>query len=139
MSFEDDLKAESEVVKPTRDVDVSLNGNLHTIRFTQMDGTDWAAATDQAPARPGVLLDMRYGYNLRQLVYVVAPKSGKRVVGAEEVALTEDQWRLLLKSLKGGPMMRLGDALFILNEYEPDEEVAAAKKASAVAPALNSD
>lgn len=138
MSFEDDLKAESEAELPYKDVELTLNGNLYVLRFTLMDGTEWAAATDQAPARPGVLLDTHYGYNMRALVYIVAPKSGRLVEGDSTKELTDDQWRLLLKSVKGGPMMRLGDTLFALNEYEPERAVEAAKKASRVAAATTS-
>lgn len=138
MSFEEDLKAASEAELPTKDVDVTLNGSLYTLRFTLMDGTEWAACTDQAPARPGVLLDTHYGYNMRALVYIVAPKSGQMVDGDSTKPLTDDQWRALLKALPGGPMMRIGDTLFALNEYEPGEAVEAAKKASRAATAATS-
>lgn len=130
MSFEDDLKAEYEAPKPHEDVDVVLNGNLYTLRFTQMDGAEWAGDCDRAPARPGVLLDMRYGYNLRELVPVVSQKTGGRVDGDEVVPLTPDQWRAIFKG-NGRNVSRIGDAIFMLNEYAPDEAVEAAKKALA--------
>lgn len=139
MSFEDDLKAELDRVKPTADVDVRLKGTLYTFRFEQMDGLEWADATDRFPARPGVLLDARYGYNLRPLSLLVASKTGARVDGDALVKLSEDQWRTLFKALPGAPVMRIGDVIFALNEYTPGEEVEALKKGSAVAPALNSD
>lgn len=138
MTFEDDLKAEFEAPKPTKDVDVKLNGKLYTFRFELMDSVEWASATDRAPARPGVLLDMRFGYNLRALVPLVAPMSGKRVDGDELVDLTPDQWRNLFKALPGASVMRIGDTLFDLNEYEPGEAVKELKKASAVEPKKNS-
>lgn len=139
MGFVDDLKAEFEADKPTASVDVTLNGNLYTLVFQQMDGIGWAEATDQAPVRPGVLLDMRYGYNLRALTLIVAPKTGKRRDGDDLVEMTADQWRNLLKALPGASVNRIGDALFSLNEYGPAEAVEALKKASPVGLGLNSD
>jgi hypothetical protein len=130
MSFADDLKAEFEADKPTRDVEIPLNGNLYTLRFERMDGTDWTLATDAAPARPGVLLDMRYGYNLRALVPPVAEKTGKLVDGDNLVDVSEDQWRAIFKGA-GATVSRIGDAIFALNEYDPAAEVEALKKVSA--------
>lgn len=130
MSFEDDLKAEYEALKPTSDVDIALNGNLYTLRFKQMDGTEWADACDRAPVRPGVLLDKKYGYNLRFLVTLAAPLSGGRVDGDSVVPLTPDQWRAILKG-NGRNVSRIGDAIFLLNEYGPEDAVDEAKKASA--------
>lgn len=138
MSFEDDIRAEFEAEKPYHDVSVKLNGNLHTFRFTQMDGLQWASATDMHPARPGVLLDMRFGYNLRPLSLLVAAQTGKRIDGDKFVDLTPDQWTNLFKALPGASVMRIGDALFELNEYGPGEAIEALKKASAAESALNS-
>ncbi|MGJ4843906.1 hypothetical protein [Leifsonia sp. Le1] len=128
MTFEDDLKAECEAERPTADVDVLLNGNPYTLRFTQMEGMDWASNSDLAPARPGVLLDTRYGYHLRQLVTIVAPQCGGRVDGDMVVPLTEDQWRAIFKG-NGRNVARIGDAIFMLNEYNPDKAVEDAKVA----------
>lgn len=130
MSFVDDLKAEFEAPMPTEDVPVTLNGNLYTFRFTRMDGVEWASLTDLFPARPGVMLDMRYGYNLRPLTLAAAARSGQRVDGDQIVDLTEDQWRNLFKALPGASIQRFSDAIFLLNEHGPAQEVEQAKKAS---------
>jgi hypothetical protein len=130
MSFDDDLEAAVLAEKDWADVEISLNGKYHVLRFFEMDALLWADQTDRFPARPRVLLDMRYGYNLRPLSMAVAPLTGKLVDGDKLVDLTEDQWRKLFKgALKGAPIMRIGDALFNLNEYLPGLEVEAAKKA----------
>lgn len=138
LSFEDDIKAEFEAPKPTHDVDITLNGTLYTFRFTRMDGLEWASLVDLFPARPSVLLDMRYGYNIRPLTLAAAAKSGKRLDGDSYVDLTEDQWRNLFKALPGSSVQRFSDALFLLNEYGPAQEVEAAKKASVGAFGQNS-
>lgn len=139
MSFDDDLDAQLSADKDTRDVDVVLNGKLVTFRFVQMDALEWAAATDMFPARPKVLLDMRYGYNLRGLTPLAAARSGKRVDGDKLVELTPEQWEKLFKALPGAHVMRIGDSLFDLNEYSPGEAVVALKKELADVSALSSD
>lgn len=138
MSFDDDVAAQIAAEKDFVNVDVTLNGKLYTFRFFQMDGLEWADQTDRFPARPGVLLDMRYGYNLRPLSKAVAPLSGKQVDGDTLIDLTPEQWEKLFKALPGAAVMRIGDALFNLNEYAPGEAVEAAKKASAAESALSS-
>lgn len=129
-SFVDDLKAEFEAERPYRDVPVKLNGTLHTLRFTQMSGADWTSAGDQTVARPNVLIDVRYGYNIRALTYIAAPKSGKLLESGTLTDLTDDQWRNLLKTIPGPSFNAIADALYVLNEYEPAEAVEALKKAS---------
>lgn len=130
LSFEDDLKTEFEEPAPTKDVDVVLNGNLHTFRITRMDGVEWASLVDMFPARPGVLLDMRYGYNLRPLTLAALPKSAKHINGDTLEDLTEEQWRKLFKTVPGAYIERFSDAVFLLNEHGPNDEVDQAKKAS---------
>lgn len=74
-------------------------------------------------------MDLRYGYNLRALVPIVAEKTGKLVEGKNLVDVTEDQWRAIFKGA-GATVSRIGDAIFALNEYDPAAEVEALKKAS---------
>lgn len=129
MSFLDDLQAQTAAAVPTQDVELTLNGTLYTLRFKRMDGVEWATETDKHPARPGVLIDARYGYNLRSLVKAVALKTGSRVDGDTVVDLSEDEWKQLWKAVDGAAAQRIGDAVWALNEYLPAAEVEAAKKA----------
>lgn len=129
MSFADDLKAQSEAVLPHEDVEVLLNGNVHVFRFRQIDGVEWTAETDKYPARPGVLIDARYGYNLRALVKGIAPKCGVRLDGDTEIGMETDEWADLWKAIDGPTFARITDAIWGLNEYRPGLAVEAAKKA----------
>jgi hypothetical protein len=129
MSFLDDLAEQSTAPTPSVDVDLTLNGNLHTLRFKQMNGLAWAAAADKHPPRPDIPIDRRYGYNLRSLVLAVAPDTGSRVEGDDLVALTEDEWRQLFAALPGATVGRICDAVWGINEYAPEQAVEAAKKA----------
>lgn len=147
MGFSEDLATVKAAPRPTDDVDVTLNGKLYTLRFTQMDGLEWASAVDRHPARPGILIDSRYGYNLRQLVKTVAPKCGVLLSDGAEVALRVDpptdpsvkngpprvdEWADLFKALDGHAVQRICDAVWALNEWTPQQAVADAKKALTV-------
>ena len=128
MSFEDDLKAQAEAERPHADVEVKLNQTLYTFRFRRMNGDEWANEIDKHPARPGVLVDMRYGYNLRSIVKAVAPKCGVRLDGDVETVMDVEQWTQLFKVLDGAGVARVGDAIWGVNEYGPAAEGEAAKK-----------
>jgi hypothetical protein len=138
MSFDDDLETALNAEPDWTTVDVTLGGKLHTFRFDRMVGTLWAAETDKHPVRPGVLMDMRYGYNLRTLTQVVAPITGRRVERDTLEKLSDEQWAKLFKALPGAHLERIADALFKLNEYLPALEVEAAKKALEAESASNS-
>ena len=129
MSFLDDLTEQKTAAPPTVDVDVTLNKNLHTLRFKQMDGLAWATAGDQHPPRADVAVDRRYGYNLRALVLAVVPATGVRVEDDAEHELSAAEWGELFAILPGAMVGRICDAVWGLNEYLPEQEVEAAKKA----------
>ena len=129
MSFKDDLAAASAAPKDYADAEVTVNGTLYTLRFEQMDPVEWASEVDKHPARPNVLLDMRYGYFLRSLVKAVAPLTGK-VLDGDEFVDVED-WPALFKSIGGYGMQRVTDAIWAVNERGPEMAVEAAKKARA--------
>jgi hypothetical protein len=129
MSFEDDMKAAIAAPKPHLDVDVTVNGNLHTLRFVQMDPLEWASEADRHPARPGVMIDSRYGYNLRSLVKAVAPQTGSLFDDGESRPI--EDWPALLKLIAGNGFQRVTDAVWSLNEYLPEKAVEEAKKARA--------
>jgi len=148
MSFEDDLAAAQTPEDKHIDVLVLINKKPHLLRFRPMDGLEWAAETDRHPARPGVLVDSRYGYNLRTLTRAAAARSGVLVVNGEERTLRVDpfipqlpgepapparvdQWADLFRAISGHEFQRITDAIWTLNEYGPQEAVEAAGKALA--------
>lgn len=140
MSFLEDLEAAKATDAPTEDVTVLLNGNPHTLTFTRMSGIDWAHLVDKHPPRLGitpdggplpvkddapVMVDAKYGYNVRGVVLEAAPLSG--VVDGE--AHPADVWEQMLETLDGAAIQRITDAIWKLNEYGPEQEVDAARKA----------
>ncbi|RFA14556.1 hypothetical protein B7R21_06315 [Subtercola boreus] len=147
MSFSEDLRAAKSAAIPYLDVEVMLNGHLHTLRFRQMDGVDWTDAVDRHPARIGVAYDSEYGYNLRTLTKYVAPKCGTLVVDGKERKLRVDvadpakpnaklvdEWADLFKALTGHFVGKIGDTIYNLNEYR--SHVAVAKAVEQVKKAL---
>lgn len=143
MSFSDDLK--TPVERDWVDVDIVLSGNLHTLRFTALDGLTWANACDNHPMRPGVALDGAYGYDLRGLTIEAAALSGVLVDGDTTVPLVVekvdpkhpdtahvDEWAALFAKVDGQTFRRISDAIWVLNELIPQQAVEAAKKALAV-------
>ncbi len=130
MSFIDDLEAAEAAARPSKDVLVLLAGNPHVLRFVQMDPMDWTTVTDRHPMRPGVLVDERYGYNLRAVTREAAPKCGFLVEDDRPQPLqSAESWASLFKSITGAEFARITDAIWSLNEYEPEQAVLAAKKA----------
>ncbi|MBT2502978.1 hypothetical protein [Curtobacterium sp. ISL-83] len=147
MAFEDDLAAAQTPEDRYIDVLVLINSKPYTLRFRAMDGIEWAAETDRHPARPGVLVDARYGYNLRSLIRAAAPRCGVLVDGDEERTLRVDpiipetpgmppqkrvdEWADVFKAISGHEFQRVTDAIWSLNEYFPQQEIEAAGKALA--------
>lgn len=141
MSFKDDLKAAREIPRDHEDVDVVLNGNIHTLRFTASDPAVWAEAMDKNPPRPGIAIDM-YGFNLRGTVRTLAPSAGALMVDGKPQKLQVDpidpsnrndpnrvdEWADLLGTLSGRYIQKIGDAIFRLNVFAVDQELEKAKK-----------
>lgn len=137
MSFLDDLNAASQTQRPTAEVDVLLNSNPYTLRFTQMNGIDWGLLVDKHPPRVGsigktdgekvdpVYVDLKYGYNVRGVVLEAAPLCGEVV---DEGAISVAKWEQMLKALDGAAFQRVCDAIFNLNEIAPEKAVDAARK-----------
>lgn len=131
MAFLDDLRAAQAAPRNYADVPLLINGSLHTMRIRRMDGFDWTAETDRHPMRPGVAIDMKYGYNFRTLTKAAAPQSAVRVVDDEEVDISDDEWEVFFTpgTLSGRDFAALTDAIWALNVRHPELAIEAAKKA----------
>jgi hypothetical protein len=140
MSFDEDLDAQLILAAAPDHVDLPavVNGTLYTFRIFAMDGLEWSEITDMFPARQDVLLDQRYGYNLRPLSKFAVRRCGKLVDGDNLIDLTDEQWDKLFSGLPGATVMRIGDVIWNLNEYLPGQAIEALKKGSAAKSARNS-
>jgi hypothetical protein len=131
VSFEDDIKAELEAPKRTLDVTVKLNGNSHTFRVERMDPGEWVSATAACPADLSLPFDRAYGYNLEELTRIVIPRTAKRVDGDDLVDVSAEAWDAIFAKVSGGTFGRFSDAIFNLNEFDDQQQVADLKKALA--------
>lgn len=144
MTFEDDLKAAQTPEDNHIDVLVLIAKKPYTLRFRQMDGMAWAAETDRHVPRPGVVIDARYGYNIRSLTRGAAPQCGVLVTddgerelrvdpyinpqSGEPILDRVDEWADVFKALSGHDFKRVTDAIWTLNEYTPQQDIEAAGK-----------
>lgn len=101
---------------------------LVEIRFTRLPGTDWAKLTSTFPMRIDVALDRTYGYNFDAVSEAAARSSGKLLTDDGETEITGDQWDRLFTVLAGHDVEQIRDAVWTLNEYEPQQHVAALVK-----------
>jgi hypothetical protein len=129
MGFLEDLAKQQGSPQPTADAVVQIGDSSYTFRFTRMRGIQWAVEAVKHPARPGVLLDARYGYNLHDMVRAVAPLTGARVDGDDLVQVETKQWKALFESLDAAGVQEIVDTVWALNEWNPQQELEAAKKA----------
>lgn len=106
---------------------------LVVLRFTRLPGREWAALTSKNPVRADVPIDRHYGYNYDAVCEAAAMKSGVRVDGDEELPLTTQEWDELFGALSGNEVGEIRDAVWALNEWEPQQRIQALVKASGAA------
>lgn len=129
--------AEPEMSDP---VEVAIAGSLVKLVFLRVDGKLWASQCAKYPPRPDVAIDRNYGYNFHQVVMSVTPESGRLVTDDGLAEVTDDQWRGIFAEgvLSGHEFQRIADAIWQVNEWGPQQKVAALSKASARAHKRNS-
>lgn len=135
MSFSDLLSSAKAAERETRTVDVTVGGELLTLTFAELPGMDWASITAKHPPRLDAPVDVRYGYNVHGVCADAAKVNGT-VVQAGEVVVPRvdakenvDEWADLISVLSGHDLNSVCDAIFLLNEWLPQQRVTAAKKA----------
>lgn len=97
-----------------------------TFRLTQLPGDVWANVTAPSIPREDVPIDMRYGYDIAGVTKVALPLMARRIDGEELVEIDADDWEVVF-DLPG--FDDLQDAVFMLQEWEPEQRLQAAKKA----------
>lgn len=130
MSFLDDVKAAADAGKPSKTVQVVVNGNLHELKFYRADGDAWAECVARHPIRPDAVLDVRFGYNFNAVVLDIGTSTARIVEGGAESEIPAEVWSAFVSSLSGHEVGKIADAVWALNEWDPIQEIEAAKKAS---------
>jgi hypothetical protein len=110
---------------------------LVTFAFEKLPGDMWTDLTARNPPRPEALIDLNYGYNLDAVVKaaVKAERGGHhfawQVDGDKNVVLTAEQWDQVFDAMYGHDMSAVRDAVWSVNEWQPSQKLAEAKKARA--------
>jgi hypothetical protein len=110
---------------------------LVTFAFEKLPGDMWTDLTARNPPRPEVLIDLNYGYNLDAVVMaaVKAERGGHhfawQVDGDNTVVVPAEQWDRIFDALYGHDMSAVRDAVWSVNEWQPSQKLAEAKKARA--------
>lgn len=114
--------------------------SAETLRFTRLPGKDWAILTSLHPVRVNVAIDRHYGYNFDAVCEAAAryrDKSGRNYGAMLEdgiaTELTDDEWTELFEVLSGNDIGKVRDAIWALNEYEPEQRRQALVKGSGAA------
>jgi|GEM_PF-5058282 len=123
-------------------VEVLLDGDVVQLVFEQVPGDVWGSVTAKHPAVGGGLIALRYGYDVHKVVRSIAPLSGFVLVDgveskldyvkkkdAKDSVVEVDEWADLLDALDGHSFSLVADAVWYLNEWAPQQRIAAAKKA----------
>jgi len=105
---------------------------LVTFRFTRIPGKEWASLTSRHPVRVDVPIDRHYGYNYDAVCEAAArfvdPKTqqafGQRVEGDEFATLSDEEWSETFDVLSGSEIGLIRDAIWELNEWEPQQRLA---------------
>jgi hypothetical protein len=120
-----------------RIAEIDESSVVDMFRFKLLPGDVWSRLTTANPARVEVPVDRRYGYNFdavcdaaAQYVDANGTAYGVRVEGDTEVPMIvekktldypnpRNQWRELFAAISGHEMEKIRDAIWELNEYEP--------------------
>lgn len=131
MGFLDDVKAVAEKGKPSKTVEVALNGKVYELKFYRADGDAWAECVARHPARLDSQIDVRFGYNFNAVVLDIGATTARILEDGEEAEIPEDVWESFVRSLSGHEVGKIADSVWALNEWDPIQEIERAKKASA--------
>ena len=125
----DAAAAELEAFDARGDVQAALV----TFRFTAISGEKWAHLTSTNPMRLDVHLDRMYGYNFHAVTVAAAKLTGVHLTDDGEEKPTDEVWDRLLAKLTGHDFNVLANAVWELNEWDPQQRVAALVKNSGAA------
>lgn len=120
----------------TAEQEVLLGDDIVTVRISSVDGPKWIELTGRHPARLDVARDVQLGYNLPA---VLRDYTNVEIIEGDEI---DDLWRVdeeghkyskwpeIHDVLSGPELKNLGYALWGLNDYDHQQRLADAGKAS---------
>lgn len=109
---------------------VAAQASLVTLRFRRLPGDEWLEITSRSPVRIDVAIDLNYGYNYDGACALaathVSPDGTRyafRMEGDQEIPLEPSQWHTLASVLAGPDVSDCRDAIWALNQFEPDKRL----------------
>lgn len=150
VSFLDDVAKVKAEPRPTSDpIRVAFGDGLYELTFTQAEGSAWAAATAKHPMRLDQPIDRTYGYNFHAVVAESAESTCTMTRNGEPVEMVVERaskqnrtprndWAVFFAGIDGSAYARIADAVFALNQWNPDQRVAELGKAFRVDSEANS-
>lgn len=101
------------------------------IRVYRLPGRDWVNLTVENPPRPDVAIDTLYGYNFDAVCDAALlyrdPKTDAsyafRLEDGQQVEIDREEWDDLFTIVSGREFALLRDAVYELNEYEPQSRL----------------
>lgn len=127
---------------------VAAEDALEHIRVSRLPGNEWSTITSHHPVRVDVPIDRHYGYDFDAVCEAALRHTSAngtsyahRLVGEDKESvnpedwepLTEEDWDELAQALSGSEWGSLRDAVWTLNEYEPQQRINALVKGSGAA------
>jgi hypothetical protein len=120
-------------------VEESARDSMVTLRFVRLPGDLWADLIWKYPPKEAEL-DKFYGYDVNGVVRAVTglvAEDGERfafrVEDGENVPLAPEKWAVLFRTITGTEAASIRDAVFALNEWEPQQRIETALKSYGVA------
>lgn len=119
-------KAALDKVEPVTQ-DVLLGDEVVGVRFWPLSGVAWRDLTARHPWREDAQFDQSLGYNLDG---VLRDYPRVYLVQGDTVTDVADKWAEIVDVLTGADLKNLGFAIWGLNEFDPQNRLATAGKAS---------
>lgn len=128
MSFKDALERARAGRPKSTLVPVAVDDELFQIEVRRLDGMDWAAIAAECP--PGDEKSARLGYDTNKAA-LIACKRFSRLLDADGVPVEEVEWDDLFAAISGVEIGAIAATWWALNMHDPNQRVAALKKALA--------
>lgn len=141
VSFLDDVaKVKAEPRPTSKPIRVVIDEGYYEVVFEKAEGPRWAAVTSKHPMRLDQPIDRNYGYNFHTVTEEIAPSTCTITRNGEPVEMVVEKpskqnrnprndWAEFFAIIDGSAYAQIADAVFKLNQWDPDQRVAELGKA----------
>lgn len=141
VSFLDDVAKVKAEPRPTSEpIRVAIGDGLYELVFEKAEGSRWAATTAKHPMRFDQPIDRTYGYNFHAVAAEIAETTCTVTRNGEPFEMVVEKpskqnrnprndWAEFFAVVDGSAYTQIADAVFALNQWNPDQRVAELGKA----------